>query len=226
MKLNRTLEFLSRLEGNNSFEWMNKHKKEYQIAKYEFLQFIEELLVVIAEFDPSVAHLEPKNLVYRLNRDTRFSHDKTPYNPAFRAHISIAERKPIPAGYYLCIKPNQSFLGGGVFAAQFSQATEMIRDHLVSHPKEFQQIIKRKEFADIFEVEGAKLKNVPRGYDKNHPLAEYLKYKTWNIEYKISDQELLTESPEYIAEKFHLMLPFNSFLNQGLADFRMPEKRK
>lgn len=205
---------------------MNKHKKEYQIAKYEFLQFIEELLVVIAEFDPSVAHLEPKNLVYRLNRDTRFSHDKTPYNPAFRAHISIAERKPIPAGYYLCIKPNQSFLGGGVFAAQFSQATEMIRDHLVSHPKEFQQIIKRKEFADIFEVEGAKLKNVPRGYDKNHPLAEYLKYKTWNIEYKISDQELLTESPEYIAEKFHLMLPFNSFLNQGLADFRMPEKRK
>lgn len=226
MKLNRTLEFLSRLEGNNSFEWMNKHKKEYQIAKDEFLQFIEELLVLIAEFDPSAAHLEPKNLVYRLNRDTRFSHDKTPYNPAFRAHISIAERKPIPAGYYLCIKPNQSFLGGGVFAVQFSQATEMIRDHLVSHPKEFQQIIERKEFADIFEVEGAKLKNVPRGYDKNHPLAEYLKHKSWNIEYKISDQELLTESPECIAEKFHLMLPFNSFLNQGPADFRMPAKRK
>ena len=226
MKLNRTLEFLSRLEGNNSFEWMNKHKKEYQIAKDEFLHFIEELLVLIAEFDPSVAHLEPKNLVYRLNRDTRFSHDKTPYNPAFRAHISIAERKPIPAGYYLCIKPNQSFLGGGIFAVQFSQATEMIRDHLVSHPKEFQQIIKSKVFADIFEVEGVKLKNIPQGYDKNHPLAEYLKHKSWIIEYKISDQELLTESPEYIAEKFQLMLPFNSFLNQGLADFRMPAKRK
>lgn len=225
MNVNKTLEFLSNLEANNSFEWMNEHKKEYQTAKNEFLQFIQELLVQIAEFDQSVAHLEPKRLVYRLNRDIRFSHDKTPYNPAFRAHLSIAERKPIPAGYYICIKPNQSFLGGGVFATQFPQATEMIRDHLVSHHKEFQQIITKKEFMENFEVEGVKLKNVPRGYDKNHPLAEYLKHKSWDIEYKISDQELLTESPKFIVEKFQLMQPFNTFLNQGLIDFKIPEKR-
>ncbi|MEO1770782.1 DUF2461 domain-containing protein [Candidatus Enterococcus ferrettii] len=226
MNLDRTLEFLTALEANNSFEWMKEHKKDYQIAKNEFLKFVQELLLLIAEFDPPIGNLEPKRLVYRLNRDIRFSHDKTPYHPAFRAHLSIAERKPIPAGYYICIKPGQSFLGGGVFAPQFSQATELIREHLVSYPEEFQQIITRKAFIETFKVEGLKLKNVPRGYDKDHPLAEYLKHKSWNIEYKISDQELLTEASEYVVEKFKLMLPLNGFLNQGLVDFRMPERGK
>ncbi len=226
MNLDKTFAFLTALEANNSFEWMKEHKKEYQAAKNEFLKFVQELLLVIAEFDPSVANLDPQKLVYRLNRDTRFSHDKTPYNPAFRAHLSIAKRQPIPAGYYICIKPNQSFLGGGLFTPQFSQATEMIREHLVSHPEKFQQIITRKEFMEAFKVEGLKLKNVPRCYDKNHPLAEYLKHKSWIIEYKISDHDLLTEAPEYVAEKFKIMLPFNSFLNQGLIDFRMPERGK
>lgn len=224
MKLDKTLEFLAALEANNSLDWMKEHRDEYQEAKNEFLRFLQDLIDHIAKFDPSVANLDPKRLIYRLNRDTRFSHDKSPYNPAFRAHISIGERKPVPAGYYISIRPGKSFLGGGIFASQFPEATTLVRDRILTHGKEFQKIITDKSFTDNFEVTGQKLKNVPRGYDKDHPLGEYLKHKAWAIEYAISDTELLTKDLTFAAEKFRLMQPLNSFLNDALLGFKMPER--
>ena len=107
------LEFLTRLQEHNSLEWMQDNKKFYQEAKGEFESLIGEMILRISAFDDSVAWLSPKDLVFRLNRDTRFSKDKSPYNPSFRAHISAAGRLPIPAGYFICIKPGASILGGG-----------------------------------------------------------------------------------------------------------------
>jgi uncharacterized protein (TIGR02453 family) len=222
--MERTLQFLNDLAHNNSLEWMKSHKEQYTAAKNEFLQYVQDLILSISAFDPSVAYLRAEDLMFRLNRDTRFSKDKAPYNAAFRAHISSAGRTPIPAGYYISIKPSASFLGGGVFATQFPQATTMVRDYLAEHPEPFQNIIGNKDFIANFAIEGDKLKNVPRGYDKEHPLAEYLKHKSWDIEYHVTDQELLERDTMFIVQKFQLMKPLNDYLNEALRDFVMPSR--
>ena len=108
------LDYLMELERNNNREFYHAHKKEYQAAKAEFEALIQELIFRIGKTDGSVLGCVPGELTFRLTRDTRFSHDKSPYNPAFRAHISGSGKLPVPVGYYLMIKPGgQSFLGGG-----------------------------------------------------------------------------------------------------------------
>lgn len=193
----------------------------------EFEKLIQALLDRIGAFDPSVLGHAPKELTFKLVRDTRFSHDKSPYNPAFRAHIGAMGKLPVPVGYYLMIKPgNESFLGGGLFADMFKEATVMVRDYIVKHPDEWEQIIHADTFTKYFTVQGTALKKVPAGYDKDHPQAEYLKYKSWYLEYPVKDQDLSdigTFLPKMV-EIFEAMKPFNDYLNRALADFRMPTR--
>lgn len=221
------LSYLTALEENNNREWYHQHKAEYQKANAQFEELVQALMLRIGEFDQSVLGHLPGELTFKLNRDTRFSHDKSPYNPAFRAHISSQGKLPIPVGYYLMIKPgSQSFLGGGLFADMFKDATTMVRDYIVQNGEELEAIIREPEFQKYFVVRGAALKNVPAGYEKEHPQAEYLKFKSWYLEYPITDEELC-DGDAFVAkaaELFQVMKPFNDYLNRGLSGFQMPTR--
>lgn len=221
------LNYLSQLSRNNNREWFHAHKAEYQEASAEFQELLQALIQGIGQKDSSILHNSPKDLTFKLMRDTRFSHDKSPYNPAFRAHISSMGKAPIPVGYYLMLKPdNQSFLGGGLFADMFKEATAMVRDYIVKYPEKWEQVIQDPDFKKNFKVQGTALKNIPAGYDKEHPLGEYLKNKCWYLEYPVEDS-LIQEPDSFLelAEKVFLqMKPFNDLLNQALAEFKMPER--
>lgn len=107
------LHYLTELSNHNEREWYHAHKAEYREANAEFEELVQDLILKIGKFDSSVLHNQPKDLTFKLVRDTRFSHDKSPYNPAFRAHISSMGKLPVPVGYYLMIKPGgQSFFRG------------------------------------------------------------------------------------------------------------------
>jgi uncharacterized protein (TIGR02453 family) len=219
--------FLQDLNDNNSLDWMKNNKSYYEQAKHEYEKLLQEFIDKISEYDNSVEHLNPKDLIFRLNRDTRFSNDKSPYNPSFRAHISSAGRTPIPAGYYLNIKPGKIFLGGGLFVSQFPEATKMVRDFIIKNDKEFSRIIEEKTFSGNFEIVGEKLKNVPKEYDKEHKFAEYLKHKAWDIEYYIKDNVFISADKfiKLSVEMFKYMKPFNDFLNKALNGFKIPERK-
>jgi len=221
------IDYLSALSANNNREWYHANKDDNKKASAAFEKLLQSLILEIGKFDNSILHNNPKDLTFKMVRDTRFSHDKSPYNPAFRAHISSMGKLPVPVGYYLMIKPgNQSFLGGGLFADMFKDATTMVRDYIAQHGEEWEQIIHDSEFEQYFTVQGTALKNVPAGYEKEHPQAEYLKYKSWYLEYPIKDEELrdaeafLTKA----AEVFRVMKPFNDYLNKALAGFQMPTR--
>lgn len=221
------LNYLSDLSENNNREWYHAHKTENNAANTEFEALVGALILRIGEFDSSVLHNEPKSLTFKLVRDTRFSHDKSPYNPAFRAHISSRGKLPVPVGYYLMIKPGgQSFLGGGLFADMFKDATAMVRNYIAENGREFENIIQDPEFKKYFSVQGSALKNVPAGYDKEHPQAEYLKFKSWYLEYPLKD-EALQDAESFLAKAaglFRIMKPFNDYLNRALAGFQMPAR--
>ena len=142
MNTQMILDYLTQLSANNNREWYHTHKAEYQAANAQFEELIQALMLRIGEFDGSILGHAPKELTFKLVRDTRFSHDKSPYNPTFRAHISSMGKLPIPVGYYLMIKPGgQSFLGGGLFADMFKDATRMVRDYISEHGGEWEEII-------------------------------------------------------------------------------------
>lgn len=219
--------YLTDLQSNNNREWYHEHKAEYQAANEEFEQLIRMLMEELGKTEPELLCHEPKELTFKLVRDTRFSHDKSPYNPSFRCHISAAGKLPIPVGYFIAIRPGgQSFLGGGLFADMFKDATAMIRDYIVAHGDEWQEIIGNPEFSSLFTVDGTALKKVPQGYDPNHPQAEYLKFKSWYLEYFFEDGRLddLETFVEFAADVFRKMKPFNDFLNRALAGFTMPAR--
>lgn len=226
MSMDVIFEYLTALEKNNNREWYHANKTLGKAAQGAFEEWIGKLLPRIQEFDPSIPLLEARDLTFKLVRDTRFSHDKSPYNPAFRAHIAPRGKLPIPVGYYIMLRPgNRSFLGGGMFADMFREATTMVRDHIASHGEQWQSICADPAFAQRFTVGGAALKRVPQGYDPDCPQAEYLKYKSWYLEYPVADAT--AQGPDFLsfaAETFGAMKPFNHFLNQALADFQMPAR--
>lgn len=219
------LNYLHNLSENNNREWYHAHKTEYKEANAQFENLVQQLILQIGKFDSSIYPREAKELTFKLVRDTRFSNDKSPYNPAFRAHIGPEGKVPVPVGYYLMVKPGgQSFLGGGLFADTFKDATSMIRDYIAANGGEWDKILHTPDFEKEFTVQGTALKNVPAGYDKEHPQAEFLKYKSWYLEYPVQD-DIVADGELFLAETvrlFRIMKPFNDFLNRALKDFRMP----
>ncbi len=227
MNTTKILKYLSDLEAHNEREWYHANKKQHQDACAEFESLIQAFIFEIGKTDPVILQNNPKDLTFKLVRDIRFSNDKSPYNPSFRAHIGSQGKLPIPVGYFISIRPgNRSFIGGGLFADVFQDATALVRDYIVEHGEEWQSIITAKPFIENFQVKGEALKNVPRGYGKEHPQAEYLKNKSWYLEYPIAD-DLIKNSDNFIkeaTEKFVLMQPFNAFINQALKAFQMLER--
>lgn len=221
MNIQPMMDFLAALEANNSQAWFHDNKAWYQEAKGAFEALVTGLIAGVRAFDSDIPLLMAKDLSFRLMRDTRFSHDKRPYNPAFRAHIGGAGRQPIPCGYYICIRPGDaSFVGGGLFASMFADATRRIREAIAEDGPAFLAITG----ALGIPVQGEKLKRVPREFDPALPQAEYLKHKSWYLQTAVTD-ELLLHPEQFIGAalaEYTRMKPFNDFLNRSLAGFEMP----
>jgi uncharacterized protein (TIGR02453 family) len=130
-------------------------------------------------------------------------------------------------GYYVAVAPgNRSFIGGGLFASMFKDATTMIRDYITANGTELEAIVSEKAFAEHFVIKGEALKNVPKGYDPAHPQADYLKNKSLYLEYPISDGEV-ADGNRFMAQAallFRYMKPFNDYLNSALLGFTMPSR--
>ena len=224
----RIMLFLSDLAENNNKEWYHLHIDERKEAETEFEFFVEYLEKKILKFDKSISYYPPKKLTFKQVKDTRFIKEKSLYNPVFRAHIAPNGKQPIPVGYYICLGANKrSFIGGGLFADIFSDATHVIRDYIYDHEEEFYKIISDKVFKENFSVMGKKLKKVPKAYNSDSLTAEYLKNKNWYLEYRITDKEISDNEniTDLIIGKFKIIKKFNDFLNFALVNFKMPERK-
>ena len=177
----------------------------------------------VGAFDPAVLGHDPKKLTFKLTRDTRFSNDKSPYNPSLRAHVGPAGKLPVPVGYYLMVRPGgRSFLGGGLFAAMFKDATDRVRRAIAADGDAWERVV---EGLAPLQVEGEALKRVPQGFDAAHPQAGWLKFKSWYLELPVPDEDVAAPGfAEAAAREFERMKPLNDFLNRALEGFEMPAR--
>lgn len=213
-----TLEFLKELKKNNNREWFLEMKPAYALARQNYEDFVQLLLDRLAVLEPIMKGLEVKNCVYRINRDIRFTNDKSPYKTHFGAFMVRGGRQNGDkyAGYYFHVEPgNNSMFAGGAYVPP-APWLSAIREKIDSQGDELVRIAKNPEFQAFFgDITGDSLKTPPRGYAKDHPHIKYLKLKSFNAFRMLTDREVTSEKcHEIVAKGMELVKPLNEFLNE------------
>lgn len=219
--MKKVLSFLKELRNNNEREWFNTHKDKYQAAMAEFEQFIELLISEIAEFDPDIKNITPKDCIFRIYNDVRFAKNKPPYKEHFGAWIIAGGKKVdnTKAGYYIHIEPGASFVGGGMYHPQAPQL-QKIRKYIEHNAKELKTILSSKEFKKYYPGmwDEDKLSRPPAGFDKDHPDIELIKYKSYVVMNMIPDEMILSNDLlSHLAKTCKAQQPFNDFLNDAVG---------
>lgn len=215
--MNTILPFLRRLEKNNNREWFNEHKADYEVAKAEILGFTEQLIAKSSVFGPELHDLKAKDCVFRIYRDTRFSKNKAPYKNNMGAYLSKGGKKSVFAGYYIHLQPGASFVAGGLWMPE-PKELQLVRQEIYFRYAQLLQIVSKKTFKTLFaEIEGEKLKQIPKGFDKDHPAAAYLKMKSFIVSRSFDDNKV--KEPDLLQEvlsTFKAMSPLVNFINEAL----------
>ncbi len=216
--LQPTLDFLSSLQKHNNKPWFDAHRAEYQTAKQRFEEFVD---VFIDEFRSveDFENLSAKDCLFRINRDVRFSKDKSPYKTNMGATIALGGKYSIRAPYYIHVEPpNRSFLAGGVYAPTPDQLAAL-RRHIDHDPAALRAVVADRGFKKHFgTLAGEQLKSPPRGYAADHPAIDLLKFKQFIVMHPRTDQEVL--SSRFLAhtvDVFTALKPLLDWLNQALV---------
>ncbi len=217
-----TVKFLKDLKKNNNKPWFDQNRKAYEAAKTDFLQFIQAVINQHGKKDLSIKHLIAKDCIFRINRDIRFSKDKTPYKSNFGASINKDGRKAMgAAGYYFHFDPEESFAGGGIYMPMPDELKK-VRQEIDYNFAEFKKVINAKKFktvyGDLDRNDSLLLTRVPKGYQPDNPAADYLRLKSYIAMVKISSKDLTAKDlVKNTADAFASLQPFIEFINRSLS---------
>ena len=218
----QTLKFLSQLKKNNNKPWFDSHRVQYEAAKIDFSNFIQLVIDALQLSDTTITGLTSKDCMFRINRDIRFSNDKTPYKTHLAASIKRGGRKSAFAGYYFHCEPGNSFIGGGMWLPE-TAALKNMRQEIDYNWKEFQSILKnknfKKTFGDLYKGEDQSLSTAPKGYEKDNPAIDYLKLKSFIAETPLPDEELSKGSlHKKTIAAFEALQPLLIFINRTIEN--------
>mgnify|MGYP000282217500 CR=1 FL=1 len=216
-----TLQFLEDLKANNNRDWFLENKKRYETVKKDYHQMVSDFLDAMKPLDPALEMLEVKNCTFRINRDIRFSKDKTPYKTHMGVWLSSGVKGQNRAGYYVHIEEGASFIAGGFYAPE-SEDLKKVRKEIAFFYEDLEEILAEKNFKKIFmdfdRNERSILKNPPRGYEKEHPAIELLKLKSFEASQKFDVSEVLEKDfVSKMSKKLIVLKPLNEFINRALT---------
>lgn len=216
------LDFLSLLEANNTTDRFHAHQEEYLSAKTKFLEIVTGVKDQLAKQDPFLSDIDIKKTLFRINRDIRFSKDKSPYKTNFWAVVAPWGTKSKFSCYYIHIQPgNYSFVWGWIYRPEPDQM-KYTRDYIQQHFIDFQQLISDSQFKENYGIlQGRTLSRVPKGYDKDSLAWPFLKMKDRYTMRQIKDSELLTGGNiiTKISSYLEPLVPFNTSINERLIDY-------
>lgn len=217
-----TLKFIRDLKKHNNKPWFDAHRKDYDAAKADFSQFIQAAIDRHAKNDPSIKSVTAKDCLFRINRDVRFSKDKSPYKTNMGAYINQAGKKSPLAGYYFHCEPGQSFVGGGLWMPLPPELAR-VRQEIDYNFAAFKKILASKKFRSVYgdlsrDAEYV-LTRVPKGYEPDNPAAAYLKLKSFVGIAAVSDAALTSNDlVKKTVAAFEALQPLKEFLNEALIE--------
>lgn len=210
-------EFLKELVVNNNREWFKANKQRFDEAWAQFNALVDEMIALVAKFDPSVGHLTAKDCTYRIYRDLRFTQDKTPYKGHFGAYINAAGKKSYYGGYYLQIEPHQALLASGVWWLP-PKELRALRYAIVDQIDTFSKIVDEPTFKKYCTTIGMDhYKRIPNGFPKDFCRPEFLLCKDFTCACTLRPTELSKlHCTQRMAHIFQAMMPFNEFLKENI----------
>jgi uncharacterized protein (TIGR02453 family) len=217
--MQQIISFLRDLKQNNDRDWFNAYKSRYQDALEQFRQFTGELLAGITVFDPSVGDLVPRDTIFRIYKDVRFSKDKSPYKTHFGCWMAKGGRKSTDAGYYFHLEPENSFMAAGVWMPPKEQL-KLIRQEIVYQPEAYLKIINHPLILKNYERGGKEdmLKKGPADFPKDTPMLEEIKYKHYVYSRNYSDKDLLEKGfPARVVKDYRGLNPLVNYLNHAMS---------
>lgn len=215
-----TLAFLKSLKKNNNKAWFDKNREKYLESKNNFEEFVTTLLQKMVVTDEDMKDLVAKNCTFRINRDIRFSKNKTPYKISLSASFNRGGKKSIYAGYYFHLQPEgNSFVGGGLWMPE-SLDLKKLRQEIDYCFPEFKKIISapafKKHYGGLEKDEKQLLVNVPKGYDKENPAVDFLRRKSFVATKNMSDTDVLSSNlANEVIQSFKALLPLVKFINRA-----------
>ncbi len=216
--MQQILDFLAALKENNNKAWMEANQADYLQARNTFVGIADFLIKGMGPLDESIADLEPRRCILRINRDMRFSKDKSPYKTNMGAYFMKGGRHGGCAGYYLHIEPHgRSFIAGGIYQPA-AEALKKIRQEIDYNGDDLNTIMNAPRFIKLFgDLQGEKLKNPPKGYDADHPQIEWLKMKSFLVMHPAKDSTITQKHfLSHVLDIFQNIIPFNKFLNTAI----------
>jgi uncharacterized protein (TIGR02453 family) len=207
-----TLDFLKALKENNNRDWFAAHKDEFQQEHKKAKSFYNAVMEQLKSHDAIESFK-----MFRIYRDVRFSSDKTPYKPHFAGNFVRATNK-LRGGYYLRIRPGESFLAGGFWEPNKEDLLR-IRKEFEMDASEIREIISNPTFVTYFgKLEGDALKTAPRGFDKEHPDMDLIRMKQFIVTRKFTDDEVLAPNfLQEVNESYKAMRPYFDYMSEILT---------
>ncbi len=231
--MNDILDFLSRLSEHNERPWFMEHKSEYEACKAHFEAFTSKLIERISEFDPTIKGLTPKDCTYRIYKDVRFSKDKSPYKNHMGCYICRGGKKSPFSGYYFHLQAegtesmsiSNNLIAIGDYVCEHG-ALQIIREDIESYADDFLRIIESAKEKGLYLSDDYRLKRVPRGFDADGRMAEWLKYKVYTMVKPLTTQEVFDEDTllDYLTDLCRTAHPFLDFINRAI-EFYFKESR-
>jgi len=213
------MHFLVRLKKNNNREWFEENRPEFEAAKENHLDFVQRMIAELGKINPALKGQSPKDCIFRIYRDVRFSKNKAPYKLNFGAYFCEGGKKSEKAGFYVQVQPGgNSFAAGGCWMPQPPQL-KAIRQEIRYHTDEFKDIILARSFKKYFNgLSGDALKTVPKGFSKDDPDIELYKFTSYIADHPFKDKEVVSKNfvKENIAV-YKSIFPMLSFLNRAMG---------
>lgn len=224
MNIPTVLQFIDELIQHNNREWFAENKDRYEATRAYFETISSELIREIMKFDDDIAHVDAKDCIFRIYRDIRFSHDKTPYKNHYGVFIAAAGgRKSVRGGYYLHLEPSKSFVATGVWCPP-PPLLKALRETVYENIDELTTIVQDPGFTKWFDgfYDDDKLKSVPRGFPADFEQAELLKLKHYMVEYTLPESILNSDNfVQEVAAIFKAAWPLNKFLNYTVDEVKL-----
>jgi uncharacterized protein (TIGR02453 family) len=183
MNTRELVNYLQGLAENNNRAWFVMNKPSYDILRAEFLELVGRIIAATEKFDPAVAGQEAKKALFRINRDVRFSKDKSPYKTHFSAVIAPGGKKDPGSHYYVHIDQAGKLLVAGGCYMPPPDILLKIRRRIADEPAVFSRLLKNKTLMGYYNgfADEGKLMRPPKGFDAGTPHIEVIKQKSFIV---------------------------------------------
>ncbi|MDX1464011.1 MAG: DUF2461 domain-containing protein [Marinirhabdus sp.] len=216
MDFSQLYSFLERLQQNNSKEWMDAHRDEYEQVRDGYIEWLDQMNIILAQLDPDYFDTPGKKAINRINNNLMFHPNKPTYKDHFGAGLDQRSKQ---GDFYIHLGVDESFIGGGYWHPS-SKTLRSIRQAIDYNGSELKRILQKKSFREMFGglVEDNPLKTAPKGFSQEHEHIELLRRRSLAVTVPLS--RIQVEDPDFkkqVVAIYQEMLPFRRYLNQAVT---------